>query len=66
MKTKNWIHPANHITIIEGQEENTHFIQAYTDGSRNETGVGSGIAVFADSYPYFMQFNLNNIVLWYF
>jgi hypothetical protein len=66
MKTKNCIHPANHITIIEGQEENTHFIQAYTDGSRNETGVGLGTSVFASSYTCFMQFNLNNIVLWYF
>ena len=49
MDIKNWIHPAKRITIIEGQDDSTHYIQAYTDGSKNEAGVGSGIAVFADS-----------------
>ena len=47
MDIKNWIHPAKHITIIEGQDDSTHYIQAYTDGSKNEVAVGSGIAVFA-------------------
>jgi len=47
MDIKNWIHPAKHITIIEGQDDSTHYTQAYTDGSKNEAGVGSGIAVFA-------------------
>jgi hypothetical protein len=47
MDIKNWIHPAKHITIIEGQDHSTHYIQAYIDGSKNEVRVGSGIAVFA-------------------
>ena len=41
------MHPSKHITIIEGQEKNTHSLQVYTDGSKNEEGVGSGIALFA-------------------
>ena len=41
------MHPAKHITIIEGQDDGTHYIEAYTDGSKNEAWVGSGIAVFA-------------------
>jgi hypothetical protein len=48
MDTKSWIHPAKHIPIIDGQDDSTHYIQAYTDGSKNEAGVGSGISVFAD------------------
>jgi ribonuclease HI len=47
MDIKNWIHPAKHITIIDGQDDSTHYIQAYSVGSKNEAGVGSGIAVFA-------------------
>jgi hypothetical protein len=46
MDIKNWIHPAKHVTIIEGQDDSTHYIQAYKDGSKNEAGVGSGRAVF--------------------
>ena len=33
-------HLAKHIAVIEGHEDSTHFIQAYTDGSKNEEGVG--------------------------
>jgi hypothetical protein len=36
------------ITIIEVQDVSTHYIQAYTDGSKNEARVCSAIAVFAD------------------
>jgi len=28
MDMKNWIHPAKHITIIEGQDNSTHYVQA--------------------------------------
>jgi ribonuclease HI len=49
MEVKNWIHPAKHITVIDSLEESTHYIHAYTDGSKNEAGVGSGIAVFSGS-----------------
>jgi hypothetical protein len=51
MAIKTWIHRAKHITIIEGQDDSTHYIQAYTDGSKKEAGVGSGIAVFAGGNP---------------
>jgi len=46
MDIKNWKHPAKQITIIDAKEDSTHNIQAYTDGSKSEAGVGSGIAVF--------------------
>ena len=44
---KNWIYPAKYITIIEGQDDSTHYIEAYRDGSKNEAGVCSEVAVFA-------------------
>ena len=49
MEAKNWIHPAKYIAIIDGHKDSTHYIHAYTDGSKNEAGVGSGIAVFSGS-----------------
>jgi ribonuclease HI len=49
MEVKNWIHPAKHISIIDGHEESTHYIQAYTDGNKNEADVGSEIAIFSGS-----------------
>ena len=48
MEVKNWNHLAKHIKIIEGHEDSSHSMQAYTDGSKNDTGVGSGIAVYSD------------------
>jgi uncharacterized protein (UPF0303 family) len=43
---KNWQHPADAIirSLKEDEEENP--IQIFTDGSRSERGVGSGIAIF--------------------
>ena len=49
MQVKNWNHPAKHVKIIEGQEHGTHSIQAYTDGSKSDKGVGSGIAICSDN-----------------
>jgi len=49
MEVKNWTHPAKYVNILEGQEERTHSIYAYTDGSKNAIGVGSGIAIFSDN-----------------
>ena len=49
MEVKNWTHPAKFVNIIEGHEERTHSIHAYTDGSKNDAGVGSGIAIFLDN-----------------
>ena len=44
-----WPHPARAVTIkeIETQEEAT--ISAYTDGSKFQTGVGSGVVIFKGS-----------------
>jgi hypothetical protein len=49
MEVKNWIHLAKHVTMIDGLEDNTHYIHAYTDSSKNEVGVGSGIVIFSGS-----------------
>ena len=49
MEVKYWTHPANSVKITEGQEDSKHNIRVYTDGSKNEHGVGSGIAIFIDS-----------------
>jgi hypothetical protein len=60
MDIKNWVHPSKRITIIEGQEKNTHSLQVYTDGSKNEGGVGSGIAGFAGNNLITTQMNRLN------
>jgi hypothetical protein len=49
MKVKNWNHPAKYVKIIEGHEDSPHFIQAYTDRSKSDVGVGSGIAIFSEN-----------------
>ena len=42
-------HLATHVKIIEGYEDSSHPIQTYTDGSKNDLGVGAGIAIFLDN-----------------
>ena len=49
MEVKNWIHPAKRVKINEGHENSPHYIQAYTYGSKNGSGVVSGIAVLSDN-----------------
>ena len=49
MEVKNWSHPAKHVKIIEGHENGPHFIQVYTDDSKSDAGVGSGIAIFSEN-----------------
>ena len=49
MEVKHWTHPANTVEITDGQEDGYHNIHLYTDGSKSEQGVGSGIAIFKDS-----------------
>jgi hypothetical protein len=46
-ESRHWIQHSKHITIIEGQGKSTHSLQVYTDGSKNQGGAGSRIAVFA-------------------
>ena len=60
MEVKNWIHPAKHITIIDGHEDSTHYIHAYRGGSKNEAGVGSGIAIYSgNSLKATLKYRLN-------
>jgi hypothetical protein len=60
MDSRHWIHPSKHIPIAEEQERTPHALQVYTDGSKSETGVGAGIAVFEDTNPIATQrFRLN-------
>jgi len=49
MEMENWNLPAAHVKIIEGYEDSLHPIQAYTDGSKNDLGVGAGIAISLDN-----------------
>ena len=39
MEKENWKHPTFHVKIIETNADNPHNIQAYTDGSKSESGV---------------------------
>jgi ribonuclease HI len=43
---KNWPHPADGAIIIEEEETKDSTVLAYTDGSKNELGVGSGMVIF--------------------
>jgi ribonuclease HI len=49
MEVKHWTHPANFVKITEGQVDSKRTIHVYTDGSKCEYGVESGIAIFSDS-----------------
>jgi len=44
---KNWSHRADTVEIIEEKEKKARRFQLYTDGSKIERKVGSGVAVFA-------------------
>jgi ribonuclease HI len=37
------------VKITEGHENSSHYTYAYTDGSKSDSGVGSGIAIFSDN-----------------
>jgi hypothetical protein len=49
MEVKHWTHQANCFKIIEGQEDSKYAIHVYSDGSKCDYGVGSGIAILSDS-----------------
>ena len=46
MEVKYWTHPTKVVEFTAAQEESKHTIQVYTDGSKSEERVGSGIAIF--------------------
>jgi len=43
---KDWTHPADSVRFREQNEGKEHTIQIFTDGSKNEHGVGAGIAIY--------------------
>ena len=47
MELKNWPHPADVAAFIEVKKYDDKTIQIYTDGSKNEQGVGAGVAIFS-------------------
>ena len=60
MDLENWNNLATHIKTIERDEESSHPIQAYTDGSKSDSGVGAGIVIFLDNNVLTtMQYTLN-------
>jgi hypothetical protein len=46
---KHWTHPASTVVIKDGQEDAKYKIQAFTDGSKTERGVGLGIVIYTDN-----------------
>jgi len=46
VESNDWTHPAHSIKIKEQKEGNEHTIQIFTEGSKNEHGVGSGTAIY--------------------
>jgi hypothetical protein len=49
VELKNWTHPADVVKIKEVNGDKEHTSQVYTDGSKNEHGVGSGVAIFVSN-----------------
>jgi len=46
VELKNWPHPTDVVKILEDNGYKEQTIQIYTDGSKNEQRVGSGVAIF--------------------
>jgi len=44
VELKHWPHPADAATIVEAKDYEDQTITVYTDGSKSENGVGSGVA----------------------
>jgi len=45
---RDWIHPADINTISEQNESKEHAIKIFTDGSKNEQGIGSGTVLYIE------------------
>jgi ribonuclease HI len=61
VERKNWPHPADVVAFIEVKENDDKTIQMYTDGSKNEQGVGAGVAIFSGKELVSkLQYNLDN------
>jgi ribonuclease HI len=46
VELNNWPHPGDVVKITEVKDNKDNTIQIYTDGSKNEHGVGSGVVIF--------------------
>ena len=56
---KDWLHPADSVRITEQKDE--HAIQVFTNSSKNDHGVGAGIAIFIHSkLEHRLRFTLHN------
>ena len=44
-----WPHPADFVNITETNGSDDQKIQAYTDGSKGERGVGAGVVIFVSN-----------------
>jgi len=61
LEIKNLPHPADESKIIEAKGYQDQTILAYTDGSRNEHGVESGVAIFVgNELAVQLKFKLDN------
>lgn len=58
---REWPHPAENIELQEKDDDERYTVQIYTDGSRTDTGVGSGIAVYiSKERVHQFQYRLDN------
>ena len=46
MEIQNWPEPADEVKTTEDKEYEQRTVLIYTDGSKNEHGVGSGVTIF--------------------
>ena len=51
MAYNKWLHPSNTIAIKDKREDQTYSVRRFTDGSKTETGAGSGIAIYINTEP---------------
>jgi hypothetical protein len=45
---KDWTHPTDTVDICDSNDSNEYAIHIYTDGSKSENGVGSGVAIYTN------------------
>jgi len=58
---QDWNHPADTVRITEQNETMEHTIHIYTDGSKTEQAVGSGIAIYVNNkLTHQIKHKLNN------
>ena len=56
-----WLHPADTVEFTEKQENKAYTYEIYTDGSKGDFGVGSGIAIFIENkLSHHLQYKLHD------